>query len=1824
MASDGLWGDFDKSVAPAASASSAAPAKGLWGDFDHPPPAPPPEPSLTDRLAAGISHIGDALKGVDLKAALGATGSQDYGKGASYLIDNPITRGLGQGANTAATGLNELIDRVLVKPADAGVSMLGGHSDLSGSFNRVAIAPGVANEAALSAPTSAGLGSAATQTGSSLLGSIATALATGGADTAAPAAIHDAEPGLGSMLASAITSPQTRTAGILGTESAADQAAQQGAQGKPMGNADLANLALAHTAGNLLPMGHGLPLLARPVVGALSGVAGQALGDQASNQPADLSHYLASAGTAALLSLIPGGHAMPPDLEAQLRSKYGDEAVNAAKAAMAQPAPDASRAAPSAIPDAEFTKALPEPVVAVDRAGTAMTSADFLAKAKQAQADAEATVAAGQQRADLGITPDIARTQGARWEAQQAAALDNQAHLDARTAAQDELAQQGTDDTPPWWMGARGGELDHEATSMPQPAATPSAAAEATASSPVNPRAAAPVVDLASADHPDIEPLRQEIGWDTVGGKMIRGGEVNNDLSSGAGFGRTSGDVVGRTPWVGKPGPQGESDFWRLRPIEGGKISEQGAHAAMDKAAAGEPLNAKERRFIDYARETAQHYDDAYQADLQQHQQDQADMDGSAKASAMQELHANGAEYDPADHAEAATISQLISRAHDAGATPRQMRDAIATGGKTDKARALWDLTRRLEATDGADRQAVQPGGRGGDEAPHERQAAADSASQQPVDTHAHGGEAAAGEVAPARPARDLFAAPTPAEHVRAATEARDAERNGQTGGKTDTRDGGLFDGQRPEQTRVPEALDSTDATRQASRDQGNADADRLGIRAAVTKALGPVADRVEYLHGYAGLPENMRKGVESRNALGRKGVTAAMYSPDTGRVFLFTDAVKTPERAVWHAAHEIAGHAGLRALLGDRLNPALGIALQNPTVKALADEIFQQRKIGEQMKQSGKSHADGLLLSAEEALAELGAAIRTDDFEHIKSRYGVDVPPGMRVSVKAAIANFLRRLKVMIDDLFGKHTFSDEDVRSLMESAWQAAKESPASGKPGEAAMDRMAAEPHEVDSTEDQTDTLAAKPSILESLDHAGPATGVKNEQVASERRARGMDALDAEGKRTFGEVWDTARRKLDDNPQHGQVLAEQIADHPRALNAEETAVLSQDRARIAVQRSTAAREAIEARSAGDVAGEAIAGEKLRLADEQMAVNDRAARSSGYEQGLGLAMRKAMAELDYSLGAMQQRLEASKGTPLTPEEHARLQKLHDAMGANAEALAAAEQKAKAPKAARDAKLTEGEARDRIRQAKRDLKDADATRNAVRQKQLRKDIVELELRMAKGEFEKGKRQPYAYNEATQQLLADRNFLRRKFDRMAAEAKHQASSKPHKLMSTLLSFRRAMLLSSIQTLGKLTAAASYRVALGPIEHGVQGALGQLPGLRGIAAKAPTEGRFSARAEGHAIKQTFSRDTLRDMKAKLLHGEAVNDLLYGKFHASLHPFLELVGNLHAALKTPAERNAFARAQTLAAEHETRRVFDAGMSPAEVADHMASPAMQALLGARAFEESQRAVLKNKNFVNSAYSMLHHALDNAGAEGSAERTAGKTTARVLDYVFPIVKVPTNFALESTSYALGAAKAAVQLIAAKGVKNLTPEQADYIMRNLGKQTIGAALMAIGWYNAKQVGTFYQSGDNKRHGRPEEGSAFGIPKWALDTPAGMLLTIGATMHRIDAGIPKARGGIAKGTGGVGNAVLANVRGVAGSVPFFGEPGRIASDFTSTDSLGKGLGKELASAVVPPDVRRLATHQDNGKKRDPKNFLDELKAGVPGLRQQVPEKHQRY
>lgn len=218
----------------------------------------------------------------------------------------------------------------------------------------------------------------------------------------------------------------------------------------------------------------------------------------------------------------------------------------------------------------------------------------------------------------------------------------------------------------------------------------------------------------------------------------------------------------------------------------------------------------------------------------------------------------------------------------------------------------------------------------------------------------------------------------------------------------------------------------------------------------AIRAALGPAARHVVVLNSQADLDPEVAARVSFR------GRTDGFFDPVTGRAYVFADVAGTPERAVWVAMHETAGHLGLRGMAlqqarGDRaaasraLVASLDRAAANPTVQALADKIAAENPDYTPER------------ATEEALAELAAATRTGDYDGIQTRYGVTVPAAQRAGLRGDITRLVQAIRAFLQSLVGGDgRFTDAQVYRLLDGAWRHAQAAPV----GQAGSEGMAAE--------------------------------------------------------------------------------------------------------------------------------------------------------------------------------------------------------------------------------------------------------------------------------------------------------------------------------------------------------------------------------------------------------------------------------------------------------------------------------------------------------------------------------------------------------------------------------------------------------------------------------------------------------------------------------------------------------------------------------------------------------------------------------------------
>lgn len=154
-------------------------------------------------------------------------------------------------------------------------------------------------------------------------------------------------------------------------------------------------------------------------------------------------------------------------------------------------------------------------------------------------------------------------------------------------------------------------------------------------------------------------------------------------------------------------------------------------------------------------------------------------------------------------------------------------------------------------------------------------------------------------------------------------------------------------------------------------------------------------------------------------------------YDDATGHVYIVADGIhaqnglSAEDRVGFVAWHEMT-HLGLDTKYGNDLRAILQSAASNETIAKLANKIQQERvNRGEAVAVNGD-------MAVEEALAELNAALKTDNVKSLEDRYGVTIPEGLRSQTEKATDNLFTRIRNVVRKLLGKPVMTNQQVKDL------------------------------------------------------------------------------------------------------------------------------------------------------------------------------------------------------------------------------------------------------------------------------------------------------------------------------------------------------------------------------------------------------------------------------------------------------------------------------------------------------------------------------------------------------------------------------------------------------------------------------------------------------------------------------------------------------------------------------------------------------------------------------------------------------------------------
>lgn len=445
-------------------------------------------------------------------------------------------------------------------------------------------------------------------------------------------------------------------------------------------------------------------------------------------------------------------------------------------------------------------------------------------------------------------------------------------------------------------------------------------------------------------------------------------------------------------------------------------------------------------------------------------------------------------------------------------------------------------------------------------------------------------------------------------------------------------------------------------------------------------------------------------------------------------------------------------------------------------------------------------------------------------------------------------------------------------------------------------------------------------------------------------------------------------------------------------------------------------------------------------------------------------------------------------------------------------------------------------------------------------------------------------------------------------------------------------FQRGGKLSGLGILGKLsTAGVSRQFVVTPVEEGVTSGIKRIPLLSQVAQRAPREGGgFSPEAERIANVAYF-HEGMQDA-FRHLQGQS-SDLDYelgGSDDLLKQGWMSLPGHIHAALKAPTKRAEFERALYKREQFATNQGRD--ITQPEVADE---------LRRAAFKDAKRAIFMQDNMVASWFSGGVNRLLTSKTNVVASRSMGA----FLQTIMPFVKVSSNVVAEANTYATGLATGTARLLYAvhKGIDNLGPDQADAIMRNFKKGSIGAGLILVGYHQAQNIGGFYQAGKKLQEGdvEPEKFRVMGVdlPAFMAHTPPAMMLQLGATIARMQQEYMVKHGGLDDSRNGLLAGAAEGYAKLITHVPFADAINRLSSPIETGDWSGYA-GGVIGGVVVPGGLGNIAKGMDaqkpgvlhgisaglgleNPTPRATSGFEGQVLSNIPGLRQTLPEKQEK-
>jgi len=297
---------------------------------------------------------------------------------------------------------------------------------------------------------------------------------------------------------------------------------------------------------------------------------------------------------------------------------------------------------------------------------------------------------------------------------------------------------------------------------------------------------------------------------------------------------------------------------------------------------------------------------------------------------------------------------------------------------------------------------------------------------------------------------------------------------------------------------------------------------------------------------------------------------------------------------------------------------------------------------------------------------------------------------------------------------------------------------------------------------------------------------------------------------------------------------------------------------------------------------------------------------------------------------------------------------------------------------------------------------------------------------------------------------------------------------------------------------------------------------------------------------------------------------------------------------------------------------------GKTPEQIEQFMQRESTQAAISTKALERAYESKMQGKNPLSSSVDALVGTLDKSDNVGA------NFLGFLIKTIVPVRKVGVNVVKQGTSLMAGGVKA---LVAGFKKGEMTPERADYIMKNIGQQGAGAALLTAGilFYNkfGGVPGVFSKKDQPAQKDatgnviKPGEAEGFGSE--AFHGAPAAIIQIGASMAQV---FQKEHGKEKGADLALDVALKPTLNWMIRTIPYTDQARRYANTLEYGRARKGGLvagveqiaGDTARSMTIPGVVQQYAAEQDKFKGfRKPRNVKEDIELGIPGLRENVPK-----